>query len=155
MTAGALGIDDGVETKIDTHHDTLRRARSNVARSSPCSASIIAIAKLPGPCARCAGDFAGDAERGERRDGVASQGSRSTASAAQTSAAPAQPIAVTSPINGSPLAMAMPRRPSVTVSMSPVSATMCRMRLGKARRRLAIRLSAGEGRKLRVIEAHH
>ena len=30
-----------------------------------------------------------------------------------------------------------------------------RMRLGKARRRFAICLIAGEGRKLRVIEAHH
>src|ERR1700756_608427 len=52
-TAGMLGINDSVETKIGSHHDALTRARS-AARSSACSASIIPVAKLAGPCARCA-----------------------------------------------------------------------------------------------------
>src|SRR5262249_9439703 len=45
MPAGLLRIDDRVKTKIEPHHDALTRARS-AARSSPCSASIIANAKL-------------------------------------------------------------------------------------------------------------
>src|SRR5262249_49051767 len=121
--AGALGIDDGVETKIEPHQVALIRARS-VARSTPCNASIIAPAKLPGP--RAAGAATSPATPNAASDAtVASQGSVSTASAAQTSAAPAHPMAVTNAMSESPLAIARRRRPpSLTISTSPVSATI-------------------------------
>ena len=59
----------------------------------------------------------------------------STASAAQTSAEPAQPMAVTSAISGWPLAMAARRAPSVTMSLSPVSATTVAQALATRSRR--------------------
>src|SRR5262249_27467086 len=121
MPAGLLRIDDRVKTKIEPHHDALTRARS-AARSSPCRASIIANAKLPGPWARCAASSPATPNAAVAAS-VASQVSGSTASAAQTKAALAHPMAVTRPISGSPLAIAMPRRPSLTMSTSPVRAT--------------------------------
>ena len=56
---------------------------------------------------------------------VASQASLSTARKAATSAEPAQPMAVTLAISGSPLAMVASRVPSETKSLAPVSPITC------------------------------
>src|SRR6185312_16275169 len=119
--AGALGIDDGIEPQIDAHHATLMRARK-VARSRPCSASMMALAKLPGPAAPAPASSPAMPSAPSAAT-AASQASLSTASAAPSSAEPAQPMAVTRPISGWPLRIAVQRLPSVTRSMSPVSAT--------------------------------
>ncbi len=67
-TAGALGIDDGVEADIDVFHGhaSLSRAR-RVARSRLYTASIIASGEAARTVRVLRGDFAGDGERGERR----------------------------------------------------------------------------------------
>src|SRR6185437_1733676 len=118
---GTFRIDDGVEAKIDFHQETFRRARK-VVRSRLCRASMIQLANRPGPCAASAATSPATPST-IRAALVASHASVSTASAAQTSADPAQPIPVTSAINGSPLAMTARLAPSVTMSLSPVSAT--------------------------------
>src|ERR1700691_1218932 len=131
VAARTLRIDNGIETKIDDHADTLVRAR-NVALSRPWSASMIQLAKRPGPLVFSAATSPATPSA-TKAAMVARQRSRSTTSAAATRAEPAQPMAVTNPISGSPLATFAECSPSVTTSVVPVSATTVSGCLAKRR----------------------
>ena len=91
---------------------------------------MIQLAKRPGPLVLSAATSPATPSATSAAM-VARQRSRSTARAAATSAEPAQPMAVTSPISGSPLATFAERSPSVTTSVLPVSATTVSWRLAK------------------------
>src|SRR5262249_54512729 len=130
VTTGVLGIDDGIEPQIDRElllrvderHAPGLACAMIAASSRPCSASMIAAAKLPGPCALSAA-LSPAAPTSTSPAAVARHASASTARHAATSAEAAQPIAVTLAISGWPLAITAVRAPSVTMSRSPVSPT--------------------------------
>ena len=95
--------------------------RCAASRSSrPYSASTISTARLPGPRARSAATRRRPQTAAARRDAAAAHRTppRAPPPPAPT---PAQPMAVTRAISGSPLAMRTSRAPSVTTSVAPVS----------------------------------
>ena len=152
--AGALGIDDGVEADVDGFHGhaSFSRAR-RVARSRLYTASMIASAKLPGPSAFCAAISPAMANAASAAV-VAMKASLSTASAAPTSAE----RGAARGRHQRHERMTVADREAARAVGHEVGRAGDRsddtVRLGKARRRVADGLVAGQRGEFPMIEPH-